>query len=62
VEHIAKGLPFKNQAFHKLFVDAMRKAGLKWTQTVPKILWQSSAKQIYRLRAKVYIRDTPEFI
>jgi hypothetical protein len=29
VEHIAKGLPFKNQAFHKLFVDAMRKAGLK---------------------------------
>jgi len=29
VDHIAKGLPFKNQAFHKLFVDAMRKAGLK---------------------------------
>jgi hypothetical protein len=28
VERIAKMLPFKNQAFHKLFVDAMRKAGL----------------------------------
>ena len=28
VERIAKTLPFKNQAFRKLFVDAMRKAGL----------------------------------
>jgi hypothetical protein len=28
VERIAKTLPFKNQAFHNLFVDAMKKAGL----------------------------------
>jgi len=28
VERVAKTLPFKNQAFHKIFVDAMRKAGL----------------------------------
>jgi len=28
VERNAKTIPFKNQAFHKLFVDAMRKAGL----------------------------------
>ena len=29
VEHISKTLPYKNQADLKLFVDAMRKAGLK---------------------------------